>query len=304
MNSSAANTPSSPRPTARPPGRRAPVLALFFFLLGVVLTVAWFEYGKNGLPGQSVAGLSAATLDQLRHLNSPVQIQFYSVLPPGSAPQSIQDFSQRVDRMLSAFQSANESKIQVSRNNSAAGSNADAAAASGLHPFNLENGEACFLGIVVVSGGQTETLAQLRPEWEPALPYDLTRAILRVTAEAPPPVVAKSVPLTPALTNEILRLIPDINAASPEDADRIFHQDFLNQCAKAGAEMEAQINAAAQEVVKAQNNGSPADLEAARKNLSQVQFDQTEKLKAVAAHLQLQLDAFRQMKAAATNAVK
>ena len=125
-----------------------------------------------------------------------------------------------------------------------------------------------------------------------------------MTAETPPPVVAKSVPLTPALTNEILRLIPDINAASPEDADRIFHQDFLNQCAKAGAEMEAQINAAAQEVVKAQNSGSPADLEAARKKLSQVQFDQTEKLKEVAAHLQLQLDAFQQMKAAATNAVK
>jgi hypothetical protein len=38
--------------------------------------------------------------------------------------------------------------------------------------------------------------------------------------------------------------------------------------------------------------------------LSQVQFDQTEKLKAVAAHLQLQLAVFQQMKAAATNAVK
>jgi hypothetical protein len=34
------------------------------------------------------------------------------------------------------------------------------------------------------------------------------------------------VPLTTAITNEILRLIPDINAASPEDADRIFHRIF------------------------------------------------------------------------------
>ena len=130
------------------------------------------------------------------------------------------------------------------------------------------------------------------------------RALLRVAAETPPPVVAKSVPLTPAITNEILRLVPNIDSTSAEDANRIFHQDFLNQCAKAGAEMESQINAAAQEVVKAQNGGSPADLEAARKKLSQVQFDQTEKLKEVAAHLQLQLDAFQQMKAAATNAVK
>jgi len=304
MNSSSANAPGVPSPTARPPGRRAPMPALIFFLLGVALTVAWFEYGKNRLPGPSAAGLSGDTLERLRHLNSPVQIRFYSVLPPGSVPESVQDFSQRVDRLLSAFQNANEADIQVVRNISAAGTNADAAAASGLRPFNLENGEACFLGITVVSGGQTESLAQLWPEWEPALPYDLARAIFRVTAETAPPVVAKSVPLTPAITNEILRLIPNINAATLEDADRIFHADFLNQCASAGAEMEAQINAAALEVVKARSGGSPAELEAARKHLSQVQFEQTEKLKEVAAHLQSQLAAFQQMKAATTNAPK
>jgi len=38
--------------------------------------------------------------------------------------------------------------------------------------------------------------------------------------------------------------------------------------------------------------------------LSEVQVAQTEKLKEVAAHLQLQLAAFEQMKAAATNSVK
>ncbi len=304
MNSSSANTPNTPRPTVRPPGRRAPVLALIFFLLGVALTVAWFEYGKNGLPGRSAAGLSSDTRDLLRHLNSPVQIRFYSVLPPGSVPESLQDFSRRVEHLLSEFQNANEADIQVVRNISAAETNTDAAAADGLRPFNLENGEACFLGITVASGGRKESLPRLQPEWEPALPYDLARAILRVTAETAPPVVAKTVPLTPAITNEILRLIPDINAASPEDADRIFHDDFLNQCARAGAEMETQINAAAQDVVKAQSNGSPAELEAARKHLSQVQLEQTEKLKEVAAHLQLQLAVFQQMKAAATNSVK
>jgi hypothetical protein len=302
MNSSPANTPNGPRPTARPPGRRAPVLALCFFLSGVGLTVAWFEYGKNGLPGQSGAGLSSSTLDLLRQLNAPVQIRFYSVLPPGTASQSLQDFSQRVDRLLSEFQNANPAKIQIVRNVSPAG--ADAAAADGLRPFNLEKGEACFLGVTVANGDRKESLAQLQPEWESALPSDLARAILRVAAETPPPVVVKSIPLTPAVTNEILKLIPDINATSAEDANRIFHQDFLNQCAKAGAEMEAQINAAAQEVVKAQNGGSAADLEAARKKLSQVQFEQTEKLKEVAAHLQLQLDAFQQMKAAAANTPK
>ena len=302
MNSSPANTPNAPRSPARPPARRALIFALCFFLSGIGLTVAWFEYGKNGLPGQSGVELSSGTLDLLRQLNVPVQLRFYSVLPAGTASQSLQDFSQRVDLLLSEFQNANPAKIQVVRNVSATG--ADAAAADGLRPFNLEKGEACFLGVTVAIGDRKESLAQLQPEWESALPSDLARAILRVAAETPPPVVAKIVPLTPTITNEILRLIPNLNATSAEDANRIFHQDFLNQCAKAGAEMEAQINAAAQEAVKAQNGGSTADLEAARKKLSQVQFDQTEKLKEVAAHLQLQLDAFQQMKAAATNSVK
>jgi hypothetical protein len=304
MNTSSANTPNAPRSTAGPPGRRAPLLPLFFFLLGAALTVAWFEYGKNVLSGQGRPRLSGSTLELLRQLNGPVQIRFYSLLPAGSASQSLQDFSQRVDHLLSEFQDANPAKIQVIRNVSAAGASADAAAGDGLRPFNLEKGEACFLGVTVANGERKESLAQLQPEWESALPSDLARAILRVAVETPPPVVAKIVPLTPAITNEILRLIPDINAASPEDANRIFRQDFLNQCAKAGAEMEAQINAAAQEVVKAQSSGSPSDLANARKRLTQVQLEQTDKLKEVAAHLQMQLAAFQQMKAATTNSVK
>ena len=298
MNSSPANTPNAPRSPARPPARRALIFLLCCFLLGV----ASFEYSKNGMPGKNRAELSGSILGLLGQLNAPVQLRFYSVLPAGTASQSLQDFSQRVDLLLSEFENANPAKIQVVRNVSAAG--ADAAVADGLRPFNLEKGEACFLGVTVANGERKESLAQLQPEWESALPSDLARAILRVAAETPPPVVTKIVPLTPAITNEILRLIPNLDATSAEDANRIIHQDFLNQCAKAGAEMEAQINAAGQEVVKAQNGGSAADLEAARKKLSQVQFDQTEKLKEVAAHLQLQLDAFQQMKAAAANTPK
>ena len=220
MNSSPATTPNAPRSPGRSPGRRTPVLALFFFLAGVGLTIIWLEYGTNGLPKQSGAGLSSGTLDLLRQLNVPVQLRFYSVLPAGTASQSLQDFSQRVDRLLSEFQDANPAKIQVVRNVSAAG--ADAAVADGLRPFNLEKGEACFLGVTVAIGERKESLAQLQPEWESALPSDLARAILRVAAETPPPVVAKVVPLTPAITNEILKLIPDIKATSPEDANRIF----------------------------------------------------------------------------------
>ena len=306
MNSSPANTPpAAERQTARSPGRRRWIQALIFFLLGVVLAGMWFKSGRHLPPFLSPRSggtkISDETGDLLRRLNSPVEIRFYSVLPPGSAPEPLQDFSRRVDRLLSEFQSVNDRRIQVIRNLSASEANADAAAADGIRTFNLEIGEACFLGITVVSGGRKESLPRLQPEWEPALPIDLARVILDVTAEPLPPVTAKSTPLTPALSNEIVRLIPDIKSTSPEAADRIFHQDFLEQCAKAGAELEAQVNAAQQEVARAENSGSPAELEAARKHLSQVQLGQTDKLKEIAAHLQLQLAAFQQLKAAATN---
>jgi hypothetical protein len=89
-----------------------------------------------------------------------------------------------------------------------------------------------------------------------------------------------------------------------EAADQIFHAEFMKQCAEAGTEMETQINAAQQQVVQAQTSGSPADLEAAQKNLSQVQLAQADKLKQVAARLQIQLAVFQRMKNSATNAAK
>ena len=59
MNSSStiAQRPSGPS-GARPPTRRPLIFALIFFLLGIALTVAWFEYGKSVLTGQSGPGLS------------------------------------------------------------------------------------------------------------------------------------------------------------------------------------------------------------------------------------------------------
>jgi len=288
--------------TAASTGASRPlVLAAVFFILGGGLTGAWFHYHESS---RNADELSEPVRNALEHLAGPVTIRFYSLLPAGSASVEEQAFSGRVEKLLAAVQAGSAGKIQVTRLDATAAMNVAAAEAEGIQAFNLDKGDACFLGLVIAGGKNRETFGRLQPEWESALPSDLARAILRVAAETPPPVAAKVVPLTPAITNEILKLIPDIKATSPEDANRIFRQDFLDQCAKAGVEMEAQINAAAQEVVKAQTSGSPADLEAARKKLSQVQFDQTEKLKEVAAHLQLQLDAFQQMKAATTNSVK
>ena len=297
MNSSSTDTPKTPS------GRRAPVAALLCFLLGIALTFAWFEYGKNGLPKQSTPVLSSETLDLLRHLNSPVQIRFYSVLPAGSVQQTLQDFSKRVDGLLTEFQIANAAKIQVIRNVSAAGANADAAAADGIRAFNLDKGDACFLGINVVNGDRKESLAQLQPEWEPALPYDIIRAISKVQSPMSNVQAPSSKP-SPEITESIHRLIPNINAVSTKEADQIFHDAFMKEFEQASAEMEKEKDAAAQAVVKAENGGSATDLAAAKKHLLDVQLAQGERIKQLAADLQTRLAVFQQMKNSATNAAK
>lgn len=296
MKPSAANPPQATQPSSR----RLLVLAPALILLGAALAGLWFKYGPSAfhLPGQAGTRLSAGTLDLLRGLTSPVDIRFYSVLPPGTAPDSLQNFSGRVDQLLSEFQSANDSKIRVTRNVSTSEANADAAAADGIHPFNLDKGSACFLGITVVCGGQKESLPLLQPEWEPALEYDLARAILQMTATPATAPVKASVPVSPEVTNEIARLIPDINRTSLDDGIGILRAAAVSRMTEAGAEMEKQIQIAQQQVADAQNGRPEAELQAAMKHLQQVELEQAEKIKALAARLQTEISVFEQMKAA------
>jgi len=294
--------PTDPQPV-RASRWRPFILVPLVFLLGAALAGVWFKYGKPAagfiLPGRE---LSSQTVDLLRHLNSPVEIRFYSVLSAGSAPEPLQAFSGRVDHLLSEFQDASDGKIRITRNDSASEANGDAATADGIHPFNLDKGDACFLGIAVASGGQKESLSQLQPEWEPALEFDLARAIARVTATPAAPNVKASVPVSPETTNEIARLIPDMNGTSLEDGIAMLREAAVNKFTEAGAEMEKQIQAAQQQVADTQNGQSEAEQQAAMKHLQQVQLDQAEKIKAIAARLQDEITVFQQMKTAAAAA--
>jgi hypothetical protein len=299
MKPNTASSPGQPQTSRRPPL----VLAVVAFALGVALAGVWFHNHRSG--SKSAGGLSDATKNLLGQLSAPVTIRYYSLLPAGSADESLQAFAGRVAQLLDAMQSAGGDKIQVSSFDVSAETNITAATADGIQPFNLDKGDACFLGIVVTSGKNTESLARLQPEWEPALESDLARAILRVAGTAAPaklpPEVAKPSSETIATIN---RLIPDVSAVSTEQAGQIFSAEYLKRCGEVGAEMEAQVNAAAQQVVQAQNSGSATDLEAAQKKLAQAQLAQGEKLKDLATQLQIQQAVFQQMKAAATNGAK
>jgi hypothetical protein len=289
-----------PAATPQPPVQRShPVLlSATFFLVGAGVTGLLLRHPHGGV---SQAGLAAPVQSMLGHLSAPVTLRYYSLLPTAGADPALLAFAGRVEQMLEDMQATSDGKIQITRIENQGEKNANAATAEGIQPFNLDKGSAYFLGLTVTSQDHKETFARLEPEWEPALQYDLARAIQRVTVvpppPPPPPEVAKP---SPEIISSVQRLIPDVSAVSVADADRLFLDDYLSQSTAASQEFKAKLSEAAKQVDQVRDQGSAADIEAARSHLLKVELDQGDKLKALGARLNIQMAVFRQMKA--TNA--
>ena len=298
-------------PTPRPSehaGARTILLVATVFLLGIAATGFWFytvsQRGQagasNGADSPPTIQLSDATRAVLSRLESPVEARFYAVLDPASVPDSVTAFAGRVDQLLSAYQQEAGGKINVTRFNAQSNLNPNAATADGIHAFNLDKGEACYLGLALVFKGRKESLPRLSPEWEQALEPDITRAIARLLDAAQPvPVPVAVSQINTAAVQEVKALIPDLAAVSVEQGKRLLQDAALNDFTAAAKEMAAQVREAEQRLSQVMQGASEAEQQAARTHLQQVQKEQTEKLQEIAARSKAQLDAFQQIKAAA-----
>jgi hypothetical protein len=296
------NAPVKPRPGEQGSGR---TLALALTCLAAGLAGGAFlnsqlasRHGQKAASGQAPA-LSAPTATVLKHLEAPLEIRFYSCLDAATMPPSTPAFVERVEQLLSQFERDAGGKLKVARLDFRPNSGVErAAAADGLKPFNLEKGDACFLGIAVVGKEHKECLERLDPEWEPALEFDLARAIARTAqAELPPlPVVVPPRSGPPPL-EEVKRLIPNLEAISLEEGTRLLRQAALSEFTRAAQEMQTRIQQAQQNLLAAQTNNSEAEQQAALKQLQQLQADQTDKLQQIAARSQAQIQTLRGLKA-------
>ena len=280
---------------------RGMVAGLAFFAAGIALSGWWFTRSPaRGPETPGSAGppaLSEATRAVLRRLGSPVEIRFYSLLDPASAGDSGREFSGRVDELLSQYEQEAGGKIKVRHINSISGAAANAAVADGIKPFNVDKGEACYLGIAVAGGGQKESLASLAPEWEQALESDLTRAIGRLAAvdsEARPAPSAD-----PATLAAVKRLIPNMDSVSVEEGKEALRQASFDEFKKAVEEMQARVKEAEGRFLQAQTDQSEAGQEAARKEIQQIQADHLANLRRITVASQAQMNALQQIKGAA-----
>jgi hypothetical protein len=282
------------------------LLVLVFFVLGIGVSAFWHSRtARRGpvKPGgeandQPVYALSDHTKAVLNRLGSPVEIRFYSMLDQATVSPSLFPFAEQINRLLAEFQRQGNGKINVVLYNALSDSTAQSAASDGIKPFNLDKGNACYLGLAVACHDKRETLVELAPEWEQALEFDLTRAIERVARPNPQPKPnAETLQNQAQATQQVLRTIPNLASVSVEQGTQILREAALKEFKAAADEMGVQLAEAQQQLSRAQQSGLESEQQAAFKRLQQVQSRQAEKLKQIAAGLDDQIAALSQLKA-------
>jgi hypothetical protein len=289
------------------------VLGLALFLAGVGVSALLFyrsssstatqPTAETNAPGASTAAretpLTPTTLALLKSLASPVEIHFYSILDPATVPEAMKAFAGRAGHLLEQYQQQANGKIKLVSTDTPSDANARAAAADGVKAFNLEKGDACFLGIAVTCNKQKAALSQLSPDFEPALESDVTRAIQQVCESQLPghaAPVATAAP-DPEMIAAVKKAVTNIDAVSAEQGASIIRQANLDELAATVLDMETKIKAAESAYQQAETNHSEADQQAARAQIQQLQAEQAAKLKKLFAKTQAEVQAFQQLKA-------
>ena len=115
-------------------------------------------------------------------------------------------------------------------------------------------------------------------------------------APVPAPVPANPQPSDPAVIEQVKKAVPNFASISLDEGEQILRAAALKDFALAEAASDDQLTRARQQLQNAQNSGSPADQQAAMKNVQDTQTAAAEKLKQIAATLQDQITALKSLK--------
>jgi len=110
--------------------------------------------------------------------------------------------------------------------------------------------------------------------------------------------VANLPSVDPAVVEIVKQMIPNYASLSLDDGEKILRTAALQELASATKKTDAQVKAAQEQLLRAQNGQSAADQQAALKQLQQAQTAATETFQQVAARLQAQIAALRSLKTA------
>jgi hypothetical protein len=251
-------------------------------------------------------GLSATTQKILASLTTPLEVRFFAPDEAVTLPEQLRSYITRVTQLLAQYERVAAGKLHVRRSDPQTDAAAKtAASAAGVIPFASETGEIVYLGLTVGNGSQIESIAPLAPEWEAALESDLSRAIQRLAAQprstaarTPGKKTATPPPLDPAISEQLLKMFPDLQTRSYDSMAQELRTATLEEFKTATAELQSKVSAAQQALADAQANKGAAEQQEAQQNFQRVQAEQAEKLKAITAWLQDRLTVLQRLKAA------
>lgn len=123
-----------------------------------------------------------------------------------------------------------------------------------------------------------------------------------VADRARPASVRPKSPASPSIDlaalEAVKRSIPDVNSASLEAGRRILREAAVTEFEQAVLDLQARQKKAEQDFLQGQINKSDEQQRVATKKLQELQTEQMEKLKQIAANSKAQIDAFEQLKGA------
>ena len=296
-------------PGATRASSRTVVLVAVSFILGIAFTWGWYLHkqrsGQTSIAGVTTASvvLSDSTKAVLQRLESPVEIRLYSPADTADLPAAILGFVSRVEQLLAEYDRVADGKVRVVRSDPYTDTAAKSAAgAAGMLPSSGTDGRIYYLGLAVMCGKYAEVMPRLAPEWEAALESDLSRAILRVSAPAVSPdapvaqAMAEPTPIDPAISEALVKMIPDFDLTTFDDAAKILREATLDELKSATIEMRSNIQAAQLNLAEAREKKSVHEQENALKEFQHVQTEQAEKLKQITARLQERIIVLQRLK--------
>ena len=303
-----ANAASTGQTGERAPGRKLLPL-LVCFLLGLGAGAYWYYRaarpsgapGSDPAAGQPSGAMSETLKSDLQQLDSPVEIRFYVPAHPKILPEPVRAFADRVTELLSDYKQEADGKIHITRLDPLSNPEAEASAkADGIKPLTLATGDFYYFGLALAHHGRKEMVSPLLLEWEAALPSDLSRALLRLTASRPgaAPTTEPNLATAKETLQEVLRAIPEIASVSLADGTQILRSASLEQLKAAVGEMQTQLAAAQQKLATARAGTSEAEQQAALAEVEQLQARQTETIQQITQRLHDQIAAFKQLKEA------
>ena len=135
-----------------------------------------------------------------------------------------------------------------------------------------------------------------RPSAKTASQTDEPQALAHSASVSPQPQPEPQTAL--AELDAIKRFIPNVNSTSLEEGTRILREDALAEFKQTAQDLRVRQKEAEQKFIQGQNNHSDELQQVATKQLRELQAEQVEKLKQIAAKSKAQIEAFQQLKGA------